>query len=346
MAPNQGQLGLCLAQGRTRPEPREDVNRMGSATSHISCSVLAQRRIHVGFIPVQPEACGRDANHGVALLVKNNRRTERVWPSGEVALPETVAQDHHGRGAGPVFVGQEGAPLREIYAYNGKYVGRDFAEVDIFRLSRLANRASVVERRGRLERAALAPAIEKIRVGNILFAIYFCVPRIGMAVHRDQPVWFWIRQRFEKHTIDEGEHHRRGANAQSERQQSHSHEPGPLPKGTNGIANVLKKIRKPAPSPHVPPRFCRNSDVPEFPARGGPGFLPRSARFHFLALGECQVRWDFFLELFIALLSSPQWESHDSLSSFAGFKTPEIASISLAHRERSANKCLFPDWVR
>jgi len=37
-----------------------------------------------------------------------------------MALPERVAQDHRGRAARHVFLGQERAPLREIYAQHRK----------------------------------------------------------------------------------------------------------------------------------------------------------------------------------------------------------------------------------
>jgi hypothetical protein len=50
-----------------------------------------------------------------------------------------------------------------------------------------------------------------------------------------------------------------------------------------------------------------------------------SPGLYFLPLCQRQVRLDFFLQLLIALPSSPESESHVSLSFFGGFKTPEIA---------------------
>src|SRR5258708_8943643 len=188
---------------------------MRAPIAHIPSRVLAQRRVHVGYVPVQLEACWCDADNGVALLVENNRCAERLPSIGEVALPETVAQDHHGRGSDAVLFGQEGAALREIYAQNGKQAGRDLAEVDVLRFSRLANRASVVERPGHLERAAASLTIEKIRVGDILFAVYFGFPRITMAVHDDQLVRLWVRQRLQEHAVDYREHHCRCTAAKS-----------------------------------------------------------------------------------------------------------------------------------
>jgi hypothetical protein len=43
-------------------------------------------------------------------------------------------------------------------------------------------------------------------------------------------------------------------------------------------------------------------------------FLFRAARFHFFALGQYQVRLNFFLKFVVAAISAPERESHDSLT--------------------------------
>ncbi len=149
---------------------------MRSAALQKFCGVLAQRRHHIRFAVSQPEAGGRDADNRIEFSVESNRSTESFRPSSEVALPETVTEDYHGRCAGPVLFGQEGAPLREIDAQHGKQIGRDFLQVDILRVARSANRSSVEQRTSQDQRVALALAIEKIRVCKILIAKHFCVP--------------------------------------------------------------------------------------------------------------------------------------------------------------------------
>src|ERR1700758_2142890 len=104
---------------------------------------------------------GGDADYGVTLLVEDDGGAERVRPAGEMALPETVAQDHNWGSAAAVFVGGEGAALREAYAQNGEKVGRNFAKVDVFGFSRLADGAAIEEGGSHIERADVALAIEK-----------------------------------------------------------------------------------------------------------------------------------------------------------------------------------------
>jgi hypothetical protein len=238
-------------------------------------------------------------------LVKNNRRAER-WPSGEVALPETVAQDHDGGGAGPVFFGEEGAPLREIHTQDGKEVGRDFAKVDVLGFSWLAERASIEERPGHLERTACALAIEKIRVGNILFAVDFCVPRIGMAVHGDELVGFWIGQRLQQHTIDEGEHHSRCANAERKGQQGYGSKPGPLAQGANRVAEILNEVFEPARTAGVAAFFLDLLEAAEGEAGAALGFVTRHAGCYLLRDFVSEMRAELIVEFGFDDVSSEQ----------------------------------------
>src|SRR5580765_4559830 len=111
---------------------------MRSAALQEFCSVLTQRRHHIRFAVSHPEAGGRDANNRIEFSVESNRSTESFLPSCEVALPETVAEDYHGRRAGPVFFGQESASLREIDAQHREQVGRNLLQVNILRVARSA----------------------------------------------------------------------------------------------------------------------------------------------------------------------------------------------------------------
>src|SRR5579859_1616478 len=168
---------------------------MRSAALQEFCSVLAQRRHHIRFAVSHLEAGGRDADNGIELSVESNRSTESFRPSSEVALPETVTEDYHGRCAGPVLFRQESAPLREIDAQHREQVGRNFLYVDILRVARSADRSSIEESTREDQGMALAHAIEKIRVCKILLAKCFCVPSAGVAVHSDEFAGLGIRQR-------------------------------------------------------------------------------------------------------------------------------------------------------
>src|ERR1700674_3391155 len=112
MTANQRQFFLCLDERHTGLEARHNANGMWSAIAHVPCRVLTQWSKCIRLLSVQPETGGRDAHNGITLSVKNQRHTDRSGASAEPALPKAEAQDHHGRGAGPVFFGEEGAPLK------------------------------------------------------------------------------------------------------------------------------------------------------------------------------------------------------------------------------------------
>ncbi len=148
------------------------------------------------------------------------------------------------------------------------------------------------------------------------------------------------------HTVDYREHHGRRPDAQGQRQHGNNSKSSLLPQSANGVSRVLKEIREPAPSPGVPRHLLRHGPVPEFMAGGNLSFFSRAAGLRFFALGKRQVSFDLFPKLFVAPLSPPQRKSHVSLSMFAGFKTPAIAPISFAQRDRSACSSFLPDFVR
>src|SRR5690349_13981810 len=107
MTSGQGYLGLSLSKCRSRPQARHNVDRLRRAITQVSCRILAQRRIDIRFIAVEPESGRCDADNCVLLLFKNDRAGQSVSPAVEVALPETVAQDGNGCRANPVLLGQE-----------------------------------------------------------------------------------------------------------------------------------------------------------------------------------------------------------------------------------------------
>src|SRR5579859_959349 len=131
---------------------------------------------------------------------------------------------------------------------------------------------------------ALALAIEKIQISQLLFSVDFLIPSIGVTVYRHQSVRFRVGKRLEQHSADQAEHHRGRSDAERQCQQCNSDKAGPLAEAAHGIANVLPKIEKPAPAPHVSRYLLRHSHVSEFAAGGMASLLLRDARLHGIAL--------------------------------------------------------------
>ena len=112
MASRQGYFSLRLPKCGIEPQARHNVDRLRRAITQVSCRILAQRRVDIRFIAVEPESGRCDADNCVLLLFENDRTAQRVSPAVEVALPETVAQYRNGCRSNPVFLGQESTALR------------------------------------------------------------------------------------------------------------------------------------------------------------------------------------------------------------------------------------------
>ncbi len=122
----------------------------------------------------------------------------------------------------------------------------------MLRVARPANRTIAEERAGQRQRTTLALAIEKVRVGKILFPIQFCVPSFCVPVYRNKLAWLWIRQRPQQNAIDYGKHHRRSSHAQCQRQNSNYCEARTLPQHPHRVPQALPKILQPARPPRIP----------------------------------------------------------------------------------------------
>ena len=61
---------------------------------------------------------------------------------------------------------------------------------------------------------ALAAAIEKIKIRQLLFSVDFLVPTFRVTIHGNEPVGLLIRERLQQHATDQAEHHRGRSNAE------------------------------------------------------------------------------------------------------------------------------------
>src|SRR5262245_59967611 len=104
MTSDHRQLRLRLRQRCAGPEARPNSNaETRFEILHSRFSVLTKRGIHIR-LSGEVEACGRDADNGMGLSIKNKRRTDRRRAPAVAALPHIVADDDYGRRAKAVFI--------------------------------------------------------------------------------------------------------------------------------------------------------------------------------------------------------------------------------------------------
>src|SRR5580704_6102849 len=119
-------------------------------------------------------------------------------------------------------------------------------------VTRPANRTIVEKRTGQSQRTALAFTIEKVRIGDVLFAVELGVPTFCVSVHRHQPVRLGIWQGPQQNSIDYGEHYGGSAHAERQSQNGYRCKAGALPQHPHRVPQVLPKILHPARPPRIP----------------------------------------------------------------------------------------------
>jgi hypothetical protein len=167
---------------------------------------------------------------------------------------------------------------------------------------------------------------------------------VGVPGEQDELLRVANGQRLEHDGIDQAKDGGVGADTESEGRHGDGGEAGSLAQHAEAVADVGEEIFEPTPAPHLTRRFLDQGFVAEFATGGVQGFLGRFAALDTCADGHFEMGTDFVLEIPIAL--APEKESHASLSPFAGFKMPPMATVSRSQRERSAARCFLPAAVR
>src|SRR5262245_2343607 len=119
-----------------------------------------------------------------------------------------------------------------------------------------------------------------------------------------------VRKWIEEHYIDDAEERRVRADAERQRDDGNQGEPGFLHQHPDAVMQVLSQFFEPSPTPHLARHLFDQTDVAEFSARRGPGFLSRGAALHQVALRHFEMRLNLFFEFVIPPLTAPKWESH------------------------------------
>src|SRR5262245_42962853 len=119
-----------------------------------------------------------------------------------------------------------------------------------------------------------------------------------------------VRKRIEERYIDDAEKRRVRADAERQRDDGNQAKPGFLHQHADAVMQVLSQFFEPSPSPNLARHLFDQTDVAEFPARRGLGFLSRGAALHPVALRHFEMGLDLFVEFLVPPLTAPKWESH------------------------------------
>src|ERR1700676_842770 len=213
-------------------------------------------------------------------------------------------------------------------------------------VTRPANRSIVENRAGQGQRATLSFAIEKVRIGNVLLAIQFCVPRFGVSMHRNKPVWLWIWQRPQQNSIDHSEHYGGSSHAERQRQNSHRGKGGTLPQHPHRVPEVLPKILYPARPPRIPALLLHLLRPAERHPRTAPCFRwIHSAGDQFIGM-LLQVKTHLFFEHLFHLVAPQQTlRPVHSAPPSDNFRISATASVNRSQLAASASSCVRPFTV-
>ena len=208
----------------------------------------------VGF-GIGDEGFSEDTDDGVGLVAERDAGADDVGVAAELALPESVADDHDVAAVGGVFLRCEGAAEHDGRAEEAE-VG--FGDVDAVDL--LGNGAGEVEAGTAevvggdiLKDAGLgSPGVEVDRRGRGAVAF-----RKG--VHElDHAVRFGIGERLEQDGVDDGEDGGVGSDAEGESGDGSYGERWTADEHAEGVAEVAEKVAHGG----VPPSKCSSEPGP------------------------------------------------------------------------------------
>jgi hypothetical protein len=190
---------------------------------------------------------GHDADDGVRLSIQVKGFPQDLALTGEVALPESVAEDCNVGTAILVFTLGEGAAKLRLGAEEAEKVGLGANHFGAFGTVLAADVKTV------------RPGIEAhVFEGGVLGApveIVLAVQGIGTGSgfrfpESDDLFWVAERKRLQKNSMNDGEDGSDCADAQSQGQDRHNGEPGILAHGAEGVKQVLRQVFDPAGFAH------------------------------------------------------------------------------------------------
>ena len=177
----------------------------------------------------------QNANHGVGTPVECDGLIYGAGVASKPVRPQRVAQNHHGRRAGLVFIIVEQAADGRLSSQCGEAVSRYAHTGQTMRLA-LAGEVvtSPVVNADVFEDRLLRPPIAEVRVGD----------RHGGEVRAafaqpDEPLGFRVGQRTEQHGIHDAEDRRVRSDAQCDREHGHRGEAGIVQQLAEGEFEII-----------------------------------------------------------------------------------------------------------
>src|SRR6185437_16810806 len=217
----------------------------------------------------------RDAYYDPAHFIYADDLAEHAARAVVPRLPETVAEDHHGRGAGAGVFRREGAAECGANLEQRRKAGRDsraanavLRRVGVEVIHTLADRREVLERV-----QARLPLCERVRADaewNV---------RVGRVadVDLDDAVAVGIGQRRDEEMMNDREYGYIGADAECEREHDDGGEGGRAAEAAPGVANVLQRGIEAGREPDAARFFAHLGLVTQLAARRGARCIGRKS---------------------------------------------------------------------
>ena len=178
-----------------------------------------------------------DADDMVRVIVQPQGLAENMWVGAEVPLPESVADDHFQVEARCWIVGIEHAAQLGFDIEQRKVIRRNRLKLDAnwLRRARDINRPASL-RRNVLENSRTLEVLP-LRHGQVNVA---CADAGKIILDADKLFGLGVRQRMQKHGIDDAVNRSRGSHTQSDCENHNGRETGRSRKLAKRVAQILQ----------------------------------------------------------------------------------------------------------
>jgi hypothetical protein len=284
----------------------------------------------------------RHADHGIGLVVEQQRAPDHVGPRAEPRAPQRVADDHDVVAARSLLVRAEAAAEPRPDAHHLEEVGRDDHALAPLRLLALPQvEVDAAHGRHAGEDAVLRAQVDEVGRRHAADRASPLGPDDHQALVVEE------RQRTQQHGVDHVEDRDVRADAERKREDGDRAEAGVAAQHAQREGGVLPELLEPDPAPAVARHLPHQQRVAELAARCGLCLGFALAALAPLAHRLREVSLDLLAQLFVAPAAEErQPAAHGSLRSGFSESTPPIAPVSCSHHERASSSWRLPFAVR
>jgi hypothetical protein len=266
-----------LPRSDSRAQPADDLQEPRLTGDRQPVVVgAAQRQRHPELVALcrEVEAGGHHADDGVGAPVGDHRAPEHRRVAGESALPERVAQHHHGVAAGLVLVAAERAAEERADGESlEEAVGHELADHQL-RVVAGQREAGAHVRAHRQEGARPRLPVEEVQRRRPCAAD---VAAVVMLVEHQQAVRIGVRQRAQEHGVDDAEHPGVGADPQRQGDHGGRGQAGAPAEHAERLPQVLQEGVERDPDVRVAGALAHQQRVAEGLAGARAGLVRRQA---------------------------------------------------------------------